>query len=164
MSYDNNPHHVGTPHDDHGHTHHVLGKKMLFSVFGGLVALTVLTVVLALMERSGALPLGPLSVPVALTIAGAKAALVALFFMGLKQDGGTNAVAFVLAIVFLTVFLTFTYLDTGFRGTLEERIAQPIDLIEAEEQRARMQQDAIRTRFEAQPVLNTPDSLVVRGQ
>ncbi|MEL6612434.1 MAG: cytochrome C oxidase subunit IV family protein [Bacteroidota bacterium] len=149
-------------HNGHGdHSHHVLGKKMLFSVFGGLVFLTIVTVVLAFMERSHILPLGPLSVPVALAIAGAKATLVALFFMGLKHDGGTNAIAFVLSIVFLVVFITFTYLDTGFRGTLEDRIAVPIDLIEAEEQRARMQQDAIRTQFEAQPVLIPPDSLVL---
>ncbi|MEM8557794.1 MAG: cytochrome C oxidase subunit IV family protein [Bacteroidota bacterium] len=146
-------------HDDH--SHHVLGKGMLFRTFGALVFLTVLTVVLAFMERSGMLPLGPLSVPVALAIAGAKAALVALFFMGLKHDGGTNAVAFVLSIVFLAVFLIFTYLDTGFRDTLEDRIAVPIDIIEAEEQRARIQQDAIRTQFEAQPVLNQRDSLLV---
>ncbi|MEL6443182.1 MAG: cytochrome C oxidase subunit IV family protein [Bacteroidota bacterium] len=149
-------------HNGHGdHSHHVLGKKMLFSVFGGLVFLTIVTVVLAFMERSHILPLGPLSVPVALAIAGAKATLVALFFMGLKHDGGTNAIAFVLSIVFLVVFITFTYLDTGFRGTLEDRIAVPIDLIEAEEQRARMQQDAIRTQFEAQPVLIPTDSLVL---
>ncbi|MEM8599827.1 MAG: cytochrome C oxidase subunit IV family protein [Bacteroidota bacterium] len=150
------------PHNGHGdHSHHVLGKKMLFSVFGGLVFLTIVTVVLAFMERAHILPLGPLSVPVALAIAGAKASLVALFFMGLKHDGGTNAIAFVLSIVFLVVFITFTYLDTGFRGTLEDRIAVPIDLIEAEEQRARMQQDAIRSQFEAQPVLIPTDSLVV---
>ena len=149
-------------HNGHGdHSHHVLGKKMLFSVFGGLVFLTIVTVVLAFMERSHILPLGPLSVPVALAIAGAKATLVALFFMGLKHDGGTNAIAFVLSIVFLVVFITFTYLDTGFRGTLEDRIAVPIDLIEAEEQRARMQQDAFRTQFEAQPVLIPTDSLVL---
>ena len=32
------------PHNGHGdHSHHVLGKKMLFSVFGGLVFLTIAT-------------------------------------------------------------------------------------------------------------------------
>ena len=105
-------------HSGHGH-HHVLDKKMLLRVFGGLIFLTMLTVVLGLMERSGALHLGALSVPVALAIASVKAYLVAAFFMGLREDGGSNALAFISSIAFLLVFVSFTYLDTGFRDVVQ---------------------------------------------
>ena len=57
------------PHDDahgHGGGHHILERDVLLRTFGGLVILTVLTVGLALAERAELLPLGALSVPVAL--------------------------------------------------------------------------------------------------
>ena len=122
-------------HEEHtGHGgHHVLSQAALLRTFGVLIFLTVLTVVLALMERADVLPLGSLSVPVALAIAGAKAYFVAAFFMGLKYDGGTNLLSFVGAIVFLIIFLAFTYLDTGFRDTFEEQSAVPVDILEVEE-------------------------------
>src|SRR6056297_2952195 len=95
-----------SPHDpaDHGHHgHHILSAGLLLKVFGGLVLLTVLTVVLGLMETSGIIHLGALSVPVALGIASVKATLVAMFFMALKYDNKINALAFSLSIVFLAV-------------------------------------------------------------
>jgi len=121
-------------HEEHtGHgAHHVNSRALLLRTFGGLVGLTILTVGLAFAERAGVLPLGGLSVPVALAIAGVKATLVALYFMGLKYDSRTNALAFVGAIVFLAIFLSFTFLDTLFRDTFEPMSAVPVDVIRAE--------------------------------
>ena len=146
-------------HDEstgHG-AHHVASPQLLLKTIGVLVFLTILTVVLALMERSGWLPLGPLSVPVALLIASVKAYFVAAYFMGLKYDGGTNLLAFGGSAIFLLIFLTFTYLDTGFRDTFEEQSAVPIDEIQVEALEAARESELITPAFEAQPLVNEPD-------
>jgi cytochrome c oxidase subunit IV len=148
-------------HDDaHGGGHHILERDVLIRTFSGLVALTLLTVGLALAERAGLIPLGGLSVPVALAIAGAKATLVAAFFMGLKNDGGTNLLAFVGGVVFLGIFLIFTYLDTGYRDTFEAQSAVPIDILEAEERALLERQEQIAPLQEAQPLIVAPDTLL----
>lgn len=112
-----------SPHDpaDHGHHgHHILSAGLLLKVFGALIGLTILTVVLAMFEREGVVHFGEAgSIAVALVIAGAKATLVAMFFMALKYDNRVNALAFLLGVVFLVVFFVFTFLDTGFRGQFE---------------------------------------------
>ena len=151
-------------HEEHtGHGgHHVASPRLLLMTFGGLVFLTVLTVVLALAERADIVPLGPLSVPVALAIAGAKAYLVAAFFMALKYDGGTNLIAFVGSGVFLVIFLAFTYLDTGFRDTFEEESAVPVDVIEAEALELEAEQERLLPSYEAsqEALVQRPDSLL----
>src|SRR5690606_26007905 len=95
-------------HEEHtGHGgHHVLSRADLLRTFSILIGLTVLTVGLAFLERADVLPLGGLSVPVALAIAGAKAFFVAAYFMGLKYDTGTNLLTFVGGVVFLIIFLS----------------------------------------------------------
>lgn len=132
-------------HEEHtGHGgHHVFSDTILKKTFGILVGLTLLTVVLALWERGFAnvfgleftfphLPLGWLSVPVALAIAGTKAYFVAAYFMGLKHDSGSNLLVFVSSLIFLVIFFAFTWLDFAFRGTFEEMSAIPADVLEAD--------------------------------
>ena len=149
-------------HEEHtGHgAHHVLGRDTLIRTFSVLVGLTILTVGLALAERAGLIPLGGLSVPVALAIAGVKATFVAMYFMGLRYDGGTNLLAFVGAIVFLAVFLSFTYLDTGFRDTFEEQSAVPVDVLEAEEAALLERQEQLQSEAAPPPVVSAPDTLL----
>ena len=143
-------------HTGHGE-HHVLSVATLLRTFGVLVALTVLTVGLAFLERAEILPLGPLSVPVALAIAGVKAFFVAAYFMGLKYDKGTNLLAFVGSLVFLGVFLAFTYLDTGFRDTFEEQSAVPIDILEAEAEALRARDEQLLEQYAPPPLVGEPD-------
>ncbi len=57
----------------------------------------------------------PFNVIVAIVIAIVKAALVAMFFMNLYWDSKFNAVVFLLSILFLTIFVSITLLDTLFR-------------------------------------------------
>lgn len=163
MAHSTDPHaatHV--EHTGHG-GHHVLSVATLLRTIGALVALTVLTVGLALAERAGVIPLGGLSVPVALAIAGTKAALVAMFFMGLKYDHSSNRIAFVGSLVFLTIFLAFTYFDTGFRDTFDPMSAVPADVITAEEA-ALMQRDSlIQEAITPQSLVNAPDTLLLPG-
>lgn len=149
-------------HDGHG-GHHVLQKRDLLRTITILVVLTVLTVVLGLLERhfaetQGIEIFGPFSVPIALLIAGTKAYFVAAYFMGLKDDGGTNLLAFVGSGLFLVIFLAFTYADTGFRDTFEERSAVPVDAIEAEALEAAAETERIQPSFEAVPLVTEPDA------
>jgi cytochrome c oxidase subunit 4 len=154
-----------SPHDpaDHGHHgHHILSAGLLLKVFGGLVFLTILTVALGIMETSGVIHLGALSVPVALGIAGVKATLVAMFFMALKYDNKINALAFSLSIVFLAVFFIFTFLDTGFRGTFDEWSATTVDERDLQERELRERADELQPAVEAQPLVLPGDTALVR--
>jgi cytochrome c oxidase subunit 4 len=122
-------------HTDEHHGHHIIPMKLLLKIFGGLVFLTVLTVLTATQ-----LDLGAFNVPLALAIAFTKAGLVLTFFMALKYDNRVNTLVFSLGVIFVAVFLTFTLFDTAFRGDLgnvdaetladQERAAQAIMGIE----------------------------------
>ena len=163
-----------TEHTGHG-GHHVFDGRTLKVTFGILVALTILTVVLAFFERGEIdifglgipvpeIPFGPLSVPVALGIASVKAYFVAANFMGLKHDGGTNLIAFVGSIVFVCIFLGITFLDFGFRDTFEELSAVPADVLEVGELEAAAETEAIQEAFDAVPLVNeNPDPSLFGG-
>ncbi len=92
--------------------HHVSSIKLLAIIFGGLVFLTVTTVLTAQLD------LGSFNVPLAMTIAIAKASLVVVIFMGLKWDNKVNSVIFGLGLLFVAVFISFTLFDTLYRGDL----------------------------------------------
>lgn len=121
---------------DDGH-HHVLPKDTLLKVFGGLIALTVLTVAVAYV------PLGFLNVPIAIAIAATKATLVVLFFMALKYDNPVNALTFTIGIIMVTVFIVFTMFDTAFRGDLGSVEAQTIEEMERQSDEAQERQDQL---------------------
>lgn len=147
---------------DHGHHgHHILSRALLLKVFGALVFLTILTVALGLMEKSGALHLGQLSIAVALIIAGVKATLVAMFFMALKYDNKVNALAFVLSIVFLGVFFVFTFLDTGFRDTFTDESATQIDQEAMRTLEMQQRADELQPALDAQPLVLPGDTVLV---
>ena len=107
--------------DDH-HGHHIIPFGLLMKVFGGLVFLTIITVLTATQ-----LDLGVLNVPLALAIAGTKAALVITFFMALKYDNRVNTLVFVVGCIFVCVFLVFTLFDTAFRGDMGNVDTMPLD-------------------------------------
>jgi caa(3)-type oxidase subunit IV len=164
-------------HEEHtGHGgHHVFDAATLKKTFFILVGLTILTVVLALWERGyanvfglefefPALPLGVLSVPVALAIAGTKVYWVASRFMGLKfEKTKTNALVFLGSSSFLLVFFGFTWLDFAFRDTFEELSAVPTDVLEEEVLQAQEVQTEIADEFDAVPLVReTPDADLFR--
>lgn len=117
--------------------HHVLHKPTLFKVFGGLIFLTILTVAVAYV------PLGPLTIPVAIGIATAKAALVVLFFMALKDDNPVNALTFTIGIIMVVVFITFTLFDTAFRGDLGHVSPQTVEEIDRQNEEAQTEMEQI---------------------
>ena len=109
-----------TEHPTSEHSHHIIPKSILLKVFLSLVVLTVVTVLVAQAD------LGALDVPVALAIAGVKAALVVTFFMALKYDKKVNTLVFSTGAIFVSIFLVFTLIDTAFRGSLGIQNAQTI--------------------------------------
>jgi cytochrome c oxidase subunit 4 len=106
-------------------------------VFGGLIVLTILTVAVAYV------PLGPLTVPVAIGIATAKATLVVLFFMALKYDNPVNALTFTIGIIMVVVFITFTMFDTVYRGDLGNVSPQTVEAMERQEEEAKKEMEQI---------------------
>ena len=85
---------------------HVMPVPVLLAVFLALIALTALTVAATWVD------LGSFNLAIAMGIATVKAALVALFFMHLLYDRPFNALAFCAGLLFVTLFLALTLLDT----------------------------------------------------
>ncbi len=85
---------------------HVVPFKILVRVWGTLLALTLLTVGVA------AVDLGRLNLEIALLIAIVKASLVLLFFMHMRYDRPMNAIVFVTALFFASLFIYITLMDT----------------------------------------------------
>jgi len=88
---------------------HIVGYGQLAVVLVLLLVLTGVTVAVSYID------LGFLNVPVALTIACLKAALVLLFFMHLRYEGPMIRYAFITTIVFLAIMIGFTFWDVAFR-------------------------------------------------
>jgi cytochrome c oxidase subunit 4 len=89
------------------HTHHITSPAVLISTFLALIALTVLTCVMA------QFPLGSWDMPVTLGIATVKALLVAVIFMHLQHDKLFNSLLLVSAAVFMVLFLSMVVLDSN---------------------------------------------------
>ena len=109
---------------------------MLVTVFGALIFLTIFTVI------SSRVDLGILNVPLAMLIATTKAALVVGFFMALKYDNRVNSLVFAVGVLFVVVFLSFTLLDTSFRGDLPNTTKGTIMELDAAEAALQARQDA----------------------
>ena len=93
---------------------HVSPVSTYLKVFGGLLVLTGITYAVSYMN------LGAASLPVAMAVAVAKAALVCLYFMHLKYDDGYNVFVFLSTIIFVAIFFTFTIFDLVSRAELNE--------------------------------------------
>ena len=85
---------------------HVLPVKVLLFTFLALLALTAVTVVVSRYD------LGRVNLTVALSVAAAKAALVALFFMHLKYENRFHAVILAASVFFAVLMTLFVVFDT----------------------------------------------------
>ena len=91
----------------HGHSH-VASKKVLIGTFGALIFLTFMTV------AATSIDLGPkLNLVLAMVIATIKAGLVCAFFMHLIYDKLIHSVAFLGALLFALLFISFTLMDSS---------------------------------------------------
>ena len=84
---------------------HVSSKGLYWTIFATLLACTLLTVVAARID------LGALNTPVALAIAGFKATLVILFFMGVKYNTPLTKVVAASGFVWLIILFGITMGD-----------------------------------------------------
>jgi cytochrome c oxidase subunit 4 len=113
-------------HDSaHGEGHdfaHPFPVWGLLAVFFALVFLTLITVYQATFD------LGSWEIVLSLVIATIKASLVVLFFMHLAMDKSYNAIIFVGSLLFVSLFLGFTLMDS--QTTLEDRIPTTVEMPE----------------------------------
>lgn len=110
---------------DHGH--HISSPKLLISTFVALVALTILTCVVAEyvdlsnvhleyvapMIFDAPQNLEWLDMPITLAIATAKALLVAVIFMHLQHDKLLNSIVLIGSVIFLVLFVGMVLLDSN---------------------------------------------------
>lgn len=100
---------------DHSHDaggHHITSPQTLIATFLALVALTVLTSVLADPNVSEVINFGRGEIWVVLAIATVKAALVATIFMHLLHDKAFNGIILMGTMLFVCLFIGFTLMDT----------------------------------------------------
>jgi cytochrome c oxidase subunit 4 len=106
-------------------SHHITSPQVLWATFGALVALTLLTVALSNvplkdfpvhyvlpMVFNNPMDLSWLDIPITLTIATAKALLVAVIFMHLQHDKLFNSTLIIGATLFLVLFIGMVVLDS----------------------------------------------------
>jgi cytochrome c oxidase subunit IV len=91
---------------------HVAPKSLYYTIFGALMIGTALTVVVAFFD------LGFLNNIVMLAIAGAKAALVVLYFMHVRWSSRLTWLVVGSGIYFLLILFLFTMMDYMTRGWL----------------------------------------------
>jgi cytochrome c oxidase subunit 4 len=84
---------------------HVVPKKIYFAIWATLMAMTLITTLVAFVD------LGRFNTVVALAIATFKASLVVLFFMGAKYTPRLTRVVIICGIFFLALLLTFSMVD-----------------------------------------------------
>lgn len=84
---------------------HISSKGLYYTVFLSLIALTVITVVVARVD------LGAFNTPIALAVAGVKATLVILFFMGVKYNTPLTKVVAASGFVWLIILFGMTMGD-----------------------------------------------------
>ena len=85
---------------------HIVPLPVLVAVFTTLIVFTFLTV------SATRYDLGSWNLILAMAIATVKASLVVLYFMHLRYDNPFNALIFIAALVFVTLFISLTLLDT----------------------------------------------------
>jgi len=100
---------------------HILPLSLYLKVGAVLLVLTAVTVTVSFFH------FGEYNLLVAMVIAATKASLVALFFMHLKYDSKVYMTVFIVAILFLAVFIFLTMADTMERDQIYAIEAQPIN-------------------------------------
>lgn len=105
-------------HDDEHHGPHVVPMKLLVGVFAILMFLTVITVGVTSFDFGY-----EMNLVVAMAIALVKAAFVGLYFMHLRWDAPINGFILVASLLFVTLFIAITLMDSGQYATFQEAAA-----------------------------------------
>lgn len=95
-------------HDEHHGLSHVAPAAVLLGTFGVLMVLTVLTVL------ATGIDLGRnMNLVLAMVIATIKAGFVCMYFMHLRYDKALHTVAFLTALLFALLFVSFALMDSS---------------------------------------------------
>lgn len=116
-------------HEDHGHSHSHGGPKTYLTVLLSLLALTVVTVLVARNPLENNL----VNIIIALGIASVKATLVGLYFMHLKDDSAANGIILLVSFVLVGLLILFSLMDLGNRDTVMPGNYKPPQGIEVPE-------------------------------
>ncbi|MGH7130779.1 MAG: hypothetical protein ACREJO_02405 [Phycisphaerales bacterium] len=126
---------VNPPGAEHGqhHGHTIVPMRLLVLTLATLLFFTLATVGAAQFEKYIAHTFAVeipqwVNVMVALSIAAVKTAIVALIFMQLRYDSPVNSLVLFFTIITVALFLGFTMLDLGNRGTIYAYKAQYHDV------------------------------------
>jgi cytochrome c oxidase subunit 4 len=95
-------------HDDEHGISHVASAKVLLGTWGALMVLTVITVLATKVDLGS-----NINLLIAMVIATVKASLVCLFFMHLRYDKLLHTVAFLGALLFALLFVSFALMDSA---------------------------------------------------
>ena len=90
--------------------HHIVAKKTYYTIFGALMALTLLTVGIAYID------LGPVNTVAAVLIACIKATIVVLYFMHVKFSTRLIKLSVVAGLYWLGILMALTLSDYLTRG------------------------------------------------
>jgi len=105
--------------DEHGHSteiSHVTPVRMLVSVWGALMVLTVITVGVTVVDLGS-----QTNLLVAMAIATIKAGLVVTYFMHLRWDRPFHTLIFLGSLLFVSLFISMTLLDKSeYEGDIQE--------------------------------------------
>src|SRR5262245_58666907 len=96
--------------------------KMYFLVYALLIAGLALTVAVAYLHLGGA------TIAITLLIAFAKAALVVIYFMHVRDSPALNWIAIAAGLVWLSILLSFVLLDYGTRSWIPTRAPADADV------------------------------------
>ncbi|MBL7557854.1 MAG: cytochrome C oxidase subunit IV family protein [Bdellovibrionaceae bacterium] len=97
-------------HSGGNHSHHIIPKEIYTRVMWALIVCTLLTVGFHYLFHN-VMHGSVLAAPVAFIIAAFKAALVLMFFMGLKYDKPDNRLIFATGFFFLALLFIISVLD-----------------------------------------------------
>ena len=111
--------HEPTHHEHHDdHAHHAVPLQLLIAVFAILMVLTVVTVGVTVFDFGYRMNL-----VVAMAIALVKAVFVGLYFMHLRWDAPLNGFILVASLLFVTLFIGFTMMDSDAYAPTQEAAA-----------------------------------------
>ncbi|MEM8737706.1 MAG: cytochrome C oxidase subunit IV family protein [Planctomycetota bacterium] len=123
MSHETTHHEMHDDHSSAGHSEghsgsHVVPLSLLFGVFVLLMLLTLVTVAVTKLDFGY-----QMNLVVAMAIALVKAVFVGLYFMHLRWDAPLNGFILFASLLFVTLFITISLVDTGQYASTQEAAA-----------------------------------------
>ncbi len=100
----------------HDEIAHVTPVRLLFTIWGALMVLTVVTVAVTMVDLGA-----QANLLIAMAIATIKAGLVVTYFMHLRWDRPFHTLVFLGSLLFVSLFISMTLLDKAeYEGDIEE--------------------------------------------